>query len=64
MGISNKKAICETCGEDLKSCNGHFGHIKLALPCYHIGYMKNIIEVLQCICKVWAKPLRSCRVEA
>ncbi|KAK7517511.1 hypothetical protein IWZ03DRAFT_173824 [Phyllosticta citriasiana] len=51
LGISAKSAICETCGEDLKSCNGHFGHIKLALPAFHIGYLKMIIEVLHSICK-------------
>lgn len=51
MGISSKSATCETCGEDLKSCNGHFGHVKLALPAFHIGYLKMIIEVLHCICK-------------
>ncbi|KAF2086213.1 beta and beta-prime subunits of DNA dependent RNA-polymerase [Saccharata proteae CBS 121410] len=51
MGISSKSANCETCGEDLKSCNGHFGHVKLALPAFHIGYLKMIIEVLHSICK-------------
>ena len=51
MGISNKKDKCATCAEGLDTCNGHFGHIKLALPAFHVGYLKHIIEVLNCICK-------------
>ncbi|KAH7082572.1 hypothetical protein BKA63DRAFT_501235 [Paraphoma chrysanthemicola] len=51
MGISSKTGECKTCGEKLDKCNGHFGHIKLALPAFHVGYLKHIIEVLNCICK-------------
>ena len=51
MGISTKDGVCATCKEKLDLCNGHFGHIKLALPCFHVGYLKHIIEVLHCICK-------------
>ena len=52
MGISGKSDRCETCFESLKSCNGHFGHVKLALPAFHVGYFRMTIEVLQEICKV------------
>jgi DNA-directed RNA polymerase III subunit RPC1 len=51
MGISAKGILCSTCGENIEKCNGHFGHIKLALPAFHVGYLKHIIEVLNCICK-------------
>lgn len=51
MGISTKVGKCTTCGEGLNECNGHFGHIKLALPAFHVGYLKHIIDVLNCICK-------------
>jgi len=51
MGISSKAGVCGTCAEKLDKCNGHFGHIKLALPAFHVGYLKHIIEVLNCICK-------------
>ena len=53
MGISTKMGRCETCGEALQQCNGHFGYIRLALPCFHIGYLRMIINALQCVCKVW-----------
>jgi len=57
LGTSSKAGTCDQCGEDLKSCNGHFGHVKLALPAYHIGYFKKIIDVLQIICKDCSKLL-------
>lgn len=51
LGVSSKTGLCGTCGRGLKDCNGHFGHVKLALPAFHYGYMKKIIEVLSCVCK-------------
>ncbi|KAK5105839.1 hypothetical protein LTR62_001969 [Meristemomyces frigidus] len=51
LGTSNKSGACETCGMGLKECNGHFGQIKLALPAFHYGYLKKIIECLHCVCK-------------
>ena len=30
---------------------GHFGYIKLELPVFHIGYFKNVVSILQCVCK-------------
>lgn len=52
MGISNKTAKCETCGGGLDECNGHFGFVRLVLPCFHVGYFKRVISLLQGICKV------------
>lgn len=52
MGISGKVGYCQTCGEPMQKCNGHFGYVKLALPALHIGYLKKTITVLQNICKV------------
>ncbi|RLV91968.1 DNA-directed RNA polymerase III subunit RPC1 [Spathaspora sp. JA1] len=51
MGISSNSSECNTCHGNLASCHGHFGHIRLALPVFHVGYFKSIIQVLQCICK-------------
>lgn len=58
MGISGKVGCCQTCGEPMQKCNGHFGYVKLALPALHIGYLKKIIMVLQNICKVKIAPKR------
>ncbi|KAK5097176.1 DNA-directed RNA polymerase III subunit C1 (rpo31) [Lithohypha guttulata] len=35
MGISDKRGKCDSCGQQLQNCNGHFGHVKLVLPCFH-----------------------------
>ncbi|KAJ8608431.1 hypothetical protein CTAYLR_010334 [Chrysophaeum taylorii] len=29
---------------------GHFGHIELARPVYHLGFLKTAITVLRCVC--------------
>lgn len=42
---------CNTCQGRLATCQGHFGHIKLALPVFHVGYFKATISILQSICK-------------
>lgn len=51
MGISSKSGTCETCGGGLQECNGHFGHVRLVLPAFHVGYFKRVINILQEICK-------------
>ena len=51
LGTSSKSVPCATCGEGLKDCNGHFGHVRLALPLFHYGYMRKITEVLGAVCK-------------
>ncbi|KAG2462619.1 RPC1 polymerase, partial [Polypterus senegalus] len=47
MGTSEKDRPCETCGKNLADCLGHYGYIDLELPCFHVGYFKAIIGVLQ-----------------
>lgn len=56
MGISDKRGKCESCGQQLQNCNGHFGHVKLVLPCFHVGYFKKTISILQSICKARVLP--------
>lgn len=51
LGTSGKVDSCITCEQGLKGCNGHFGHVRLALPAFHYGYFKKIIETLNCVCK-------------
>ncbi|KAL4534056.1 hypothetical protein Ndes2526B_g07060 [Nannochloris sp. 'desiccata'] len=57
LGVSNKRATCETCGQQLADCTGHFGYIALELPVFHIGYFRNTLQILQCICKSCARVL-------
>lgn len=51
QGTSNKRATCETCGLRLADCIGHFGYIRLVLPCFHVGFLKATVNVLSMVCK-------------
>ena len=51
LGISDKFSTCATCKLKLTDCAGHYGYIKLALPVFHIGFIKHTLNILQCICK-------------
>jgi DNA-directed RNA polymerase III subunit RPC1 len=57
LGVNEKGKTCNTCSKKIVDCPGHFGYIRLALPIFHIGYFKYIINILQCICKTCAKVL-------
>lgn len=57
LGVSDKVSTCATCKLKLADCAGHFGYIKLALPCFHIGYLKHTLNLLQCICKTCSRVL-------
>lgn len=52
MGISDKQSLCDTCGLKMADCVGHYGYIRLVLPVFHIGFLKHVVAILQCICKV------------
>ncbi|KOS19462.1 DNA-directed RNA polymerase III subunit RPC1 [Escovopsis weberi] len=57
LGTSSKSGKCGTCQEPLQFCIGHFGHVRLALPAFHIGYLRFIQTILQNICKSCARVL-------
>ncbi|MGC8581419.1 MAG: DNA-directed RNA polymerase subunit A' [Thermoplasmata archaeon] len=50
LGVLDPSLRCKTCGGRAEECPGHFGHIELAMPIIHIGYVKEIKEILQRIC--------------
>ena len=50
MGTNDPTLRCKTCGGNTKDCIGHFGHIKLARPVYHFGFLNEIRRVLRCVC--------------
>lgn len=57
LGAINKVVECETCGENMEDCIGHFAFIRLRLPVFHPGYFKATIQVLQMICKYCSRIL-------
>lgn len=50
MGVTSRGLICQTCFSEMKECPGHYGHIKLEEPVYHIGFMNQALKILKCVC--------------
>ncbi|EFX79689.1 hypothetical protein DAPPUDRAFT_244676 [Daphnia pulex] len=49
QGVINRSARCTTCKRSINECPGHFGHIDLAKPVYHIGFLMKTIKILRCV---------------
>lgn len=41
----------------MTECPGHFGHIELAKPVFHVGFITKIMKVLRCVCFFCSKLL-------
>lgn len=59
LGVSDKVSTCATCKRKLVDCVGHYGYIDLALPCFHMGFIKHTLNILQAICKSCSRVLLS-----
>jgi hypothetical protein len=44
---------------NMTECPGHFGHIELAKPVFHVGFIKQTIKILRCVCFYCSKLLVS-----
>ena len=51
MGVIEPGLRCKTCGGKVDECPGHFGHIELAMPVIHVGFVKNIKNYLDATCR-------------
>ena len=51
LGVIEPGLRCKTCGGRVDDCPGHFGHIDLAMPVVHVGYIKDIKKLLQATCR-------------
>ncbi len=51
LGVIEPGLRCKTCGGKVDECPGHFGHIDLAMPVIHVGYVKEIKKLLQATCR-------------
>ena len=49
MGSIERNLLCSTCGEGAE-CPGHYGHIELSRPVYHVGFISKLKKVLESIC--------------
>ncbi|MBN1215040.1 MAG: DNA-directed RNA polymerase subunit A' [Candidatus Lokiarchaeota archaeon] len=50
LGTIEPGQRCQTCGNLVSNCMGHFGHIELARPVIHVGYSKKVLKILRSIC--------------
>src|SRR5437867_2555896 len=51
LGVIEPGLRCKTCGGKVDDCPGHFGHIDLAMPVIHVGYVKELKKLLQATCR-------------
>ena len=51
FGVSSRRGTCQSCGLTWSECSGHFGHYQLPHPCFHIGWMSEVLQWLRHSCK-------------
>ena len=57
LGTIEPGVRCETCGNPVGLCPGHFGHIELARPVIHVEFVKVIHQLLRATCRVCGRLL-------
>jgi DNA-directed RNA polymerase II subunit RPB1 len=50
LGTIDRMYSCATCKEDIQTCPGHFGHIELHTPVFHVGFVVKIKKLLETVC--------------
>jgi DNA-directed RNA polymerase II subunit RPB1 len=50
MGVIEHNKVCQTCQQTNVFCPGHFGHINLAKPVFHVHFVDIVKKVLRCVC--------------
>lgn len=70
MGTVDPRYRCGTCFHNIEQCAGHFGHIELHVPVYHVGYIDVVKKLLSCVCYNCSRVLtdppdtKSCMLQA
>lgn len=57
MGPIDNNSVCPTCHQKNTFCPGHFGHIELAKPVFHIQFWQTVRRLLLCVCTRCSKLL-------
>ncbi|CAF4657950.1 unnamed protein product, partial [Rotaria magnacalcarata] len=50
QGPPDRNSKCKTCAGSYIECPGHFGHIELTKPVYHVAFLAKTLKVLRCVC--------------
>lgn len=56
MGCVDGDSKCLTCDEKINHCVGHFGHLPLARPVFHVGFLSRVKKILETICIECSRP--------
>ncbi|CAF3316832.1 unnamed protein product [Rotaria socialis] len=57
QGPPDRNSKCKTCAGSYIECPGHFGHIELTKPVYHVAFLAKTLKVLRCVCYYCSKLL-------
>ncbi len=49
LGTMDRAFKCATDGANVQDCPGYFGHVELAKPMFHVGFITTLIKVLRCV---------------
>lgn len=50
LGTNDRNFKCATCSGSMSDCPGHFGHLELAKPVFHVGFLNKTKKILECVC--------------
>ena len=58
MGITARKGQCPCCKLPWSKCPGHYGHLELATPIYHAGWVDRLRKTLKSYCLHCYSPIQ------
>ena len=50
MGVIENDKTCKVCMQKNTFCPGHFGHIELSKPVFHMQFFDVVRKILKCVC--------------
>ncbi|MFH1257156.1 MAG: DNA-directed RNA polymerase subunit A' [Candidatus Diapherotrites archaeon] len=50
LGVINPGLRCKTCGQKMKQCPGHFGHLELVRPVVHAEFSRKVEILMHATC--------------
>jgi DNA-directed RNA polymerase subunit A' len=51
LGVINPGIKCKTCGQTMKNCSGHFGHLEMERPVVHSEFGRRLELLMNCTCR-------------
>ncbi|XP_069954393.1 DNA-directed RNA polymerase II subunit RPB1-like [Cherax quadricarinatus] len=62
QGCLDRNTRCTTCAGNMTDCPGHFGHLDLAKPVFHVGFLTKTVKILRCVCFYCSKLLYNTKI--